>query len=186
MFVFEDVSPGTYIHTFPNSSSNGTNLVYTLDAESFNFYIDGFRLGVLRSLDAETVSYYQLSLSDNFGEFLAVNINVTDVNDNSPIFNKTSYEFYITTPIGSTFTEQTVGSVHATDKDGPPYNIIQYTLIPETANENHFRLSSNTIILQTPWPSNKEQMNFRIMAFDGQNNNTVNVLVQRTKGELCQ
>ena len=87
------------------------------------------------ALDRETTSSYQLSVSvkDRAGNVASTDatviITVSDVNDNSPVFNQASFSFDIpeTYQVGNANTGPFAYSVLATDTDAS--NVITYTIV---------------------------------------------------------
>ncbi|XP_056135970.1 protocadherin Fat 1a [Lampris incognitus] len=87
---------------------------------------------VIEPLDYETSHEYYLTLEATDGgspplsDMATVNINLTDVNDNSPVFSQETY-----TAVVSEDAEpgKTVVAVMAEDADGPSYSHVRYTIL---------------------------------------------------------
>ncbi|KAE8629739.1 hypothetical protein XENTR_v10000576 [Xenopus tropicalis] len=86
---------------------------------------------IIASLDYETSPEYYLTVEATDGgtpplsDVASVNINVTDVNDNSPVFSQNTY----TTVVGEdSVSGQSVLMVVADDADGPLNNHIRYSI----------------------------------------------------------
>ncbi|KAJ8281254.1 hypothetical protein GJAV_G00065390 [Gymnothorax javanicus] len=87
---------------------------------------------VVEKLDYETSHEFYLTVeatdggSPSLSDMATININVTDVNDNSPVFGQTVYSAVVSedAELG-----RTVVSVAAEDADGPSYNHVRYSII---------------------------------------------------------
>ncbi|XP_078250090.1 protocadherin Fat 1 isoform X4 [Pogona vitticeps] len=89
-------------------------------------------LFIIGSLDYESFPEYYLTVEATDGgtpslsDVVTVNINVTDINDNSPVFSQDTYTAVISEDAE---VEQSVITVIAADADGPSNNHIRYTII---------------------------------------------------------
>ena len=103
------------------SGDDATNPYFTLDA------VTGV-LSVRRAIDYETVTSFSLAVTATDGSLVSrgtININITDLNDNPPVFSQLTYSFSIdeTAP---NFTR--LGSVSATDRDSGIFKVIAFSL----------------------------------------------------------
>ncbi|XP_069045127.1 cadherin-23 [Lepisosteus oculatus] len=93
-------------------------------------------------LDFELTRRYTLTViaRDGGGEETTgrVRINVLDVNDNAPIFQK---EAYLGSLRENEPAVQQVARIRATDEDSPPNNVISYSIISASAFPNYFDIS---------------------------------------------
>lgn len=101
---------------------------------------------LLKSLDYDVIQEYHLNITAEDLGFKArsavamVQIKLTDLNDNPPVFNQSEYHAYIAeNSPAKTF----VYRAHATDKDSPKNAIIQYSIIGGTGRE-FFTIDPNT------------------------------------------
>uniref|UniRef100_A0A9J8DFP2 FAT atypical cadherin 2 n=1 Tax=Cyprinus carpio carpio TaxID=630221 RepID=A0A9J8DFP2_CYPCA len=88
-------------------------------------------LSVNSALDFELCRQYYLSVEGARGkaslsDIATVMINITDVNDNPPVFNRSSYSAVIAEDISP---GDMVLQVRAIDLDGPPNNFIMYSIV---------------------------------------------------------
>nr|XP_032655849.1 protocadherin Fat 1 isoform X1 [Chelonoidis abingdonii] len=87
---------------------------------------------IIESLDYESSHEYYLTVEATDGgtpslsDVVTVNINVTDVNDNTPVFSQDTYTAVISE---DAMLEQSVIMVMADDADGPSNNRIHYSII---------------------------------------------------------
>lgn len=88
-------------------------------------------LFIIESLDYESSHEYYLTVEATDGgtpslsDVATVNINVTDINDNAPVFSQATYTAVISE---DAMLGQGVISVNADDADGPLYNHIHYAI----------------------------------------------------------
>ncbi|EDO41767.1 predicted protein, partial [Nematostella vectensis] len=98
----------------------------------FNINMFTGELTVAMPLDRETISSYTLNISavdcgkHRKSAYTILNVKITDVNDCSPVFDKTVYE--VTLPENITV-GQTVTHVHASDKDQGTNGFITYQIV---------------------------------------------------------
>lgn len=144
--------------------------------------MDGFRLGVARSLDLEVsrITEFSLTLTNNLGNKTFVKITVNYLNDNAPVFDQSSYQFSISsqTPIESTFGTY-VGRVRAKDNDFLPKNRqVRYVLfgLPGPLG---FRVGSTgeLYIQNSPIELAGQMFNITIAATDDKHSVSVPVIV---------
>ena len=64
----------------------------------------------------------------------ALIIDITDENDNKPVFSNASYNYKVPENTSVVLANVKIGQVLATDADSPPFNVIVYTL--DVANDN--------------------------------------------------
>ncbi|XP_014481173.1 PREDICTED: cadherin-related tumor suppressor [Dinoponera quadriceps] len=101
---------------------------------------------ILEPLDYDLVQEYQLNITATDLGFeprqavATLIVNVSDINDNPPIFNQSVYDAYL--PENSP-PESFVYKVVARDIDSPKYAVVQYKMLSDSA-EGHFRIHGNT------------------------------------------
>ncbi|XP_056592721.1 protocadherin Fat 1a isoform X2 [Triplophysa dalaica] len=137
--VAEDVSVGTQVlrvHATSRDTEAGAEITYAIinGNERGAFRVDPHTGGifVIEPLDYETAHEFYLTLEATDGgtpslsDMATVNINLTDVNDNSPIFNQDMYSAVISedAELG-----KTVLTVMADDADGPSSNQVRFSII---------------------------------------------------------
>uniref|UniRef100_A0AAQ6IFR4 Cadherin-23 n=1 Tax=Anabas testudineus TaxID=64144 RepID=A0AAQ6IFR4_ANATE len=93
------------------------------------------------SLDYELMQRFTLTVlaRDGGGEETTgrIRVNVLDVNDNAPLFQK---EAYVGSLRENDQSVQSVARVRATDEDSPPNNILTYSIISASAFPDYFRI----------------------------------------------
>ncbi|CAD5219163.1 unnamed protein product [Bursaphelenchus xylophilus] len=132
-----------------DNDENGEIVEYSIVPEGSPFNVvnlDGsLHLELMRALDREAVERYELTVIARDGGSpsrtgkLQVEIQVVDVNDNFPVFEKNLYEFTIA---NSTRSGDTIGKVIATDKDLADNGRISYRLFSGPSAD--FQLNSET------------------------------------------
>lgn len=127
-----------------------------------DYFVINNETGLIRSrgnLDREKKSLYQFEVrvrdggEPRFTTTGTVDVNILDYNDESPVFDKQSYEFRITenNELG-----ELIGSLRATDKDEGQNAVIHFHLEPLTQLADRYRqgmfVSSKTFETQPPVP----------------------------------
>ena len=137
--IMENALIGTFVISVEaNDPDNGINgsVKYTIESQSDgnNFIISpGGSISSIRLFDAEDMKYHILNISACDGgetplvSYSTVNISVTDVNDNYPIFKKPLYTCLV---LESTAQGSIVCSVEASDLDNGHNGEIVYTIDP--------------------------------------------------------
>ncbi|KAI3387603.1 hypothetical protein SNEBB_000168 [Seison nebaliae] len=118
-------------------------------ALDFDIDDDQLWLKVVKPLDREKRNFYRLLLiAYDKGEkplksYIQLWMNITDVNDNIPIFDKKSYTFIVQENINN---GQLVGAVHAIDKDEGDNAKVLYSWARHQyqSAEKYFRIDKNT------------------------------------------
>ncbi|KAG5892988.1 hypothetical protein JTB14_031839 [Gonioctena quinquepunctata] len=101
---------------------------------------------ILQPLDYDTIQEYRLNITAEDLGFkprsttAMLTITVTDINDNSPVFNQSSYDAYLSENLPP---NSFVYQVAATDLDSPKNAIIEYS-ITEGSDENVFDMDQKT------------------------------------------
>uniref|UniRef100_A0A8C9TL15 Cadherin-related 23 n=1 Tax=Scleropages formosus TaxID=113540 RepID=A0A8C9TL15_SCLFO len=149
-------STSLYNISLPENTPSGTSLASDSDVGSFGvvqYYFsdepDQFSLDVdsgwvtLRgSLDFELMRRYTMTVlaRDGGGEETTgrLRVNVLDVNDNAPIFQKEAYTGSLRENEQAV---QQVARVRATDEDSPPNNVLTYTIIAASQFPSYFSIS---------------------------------------------
>ncbi|CAM4599284.1 unnamed protein product, partial [Lepidochelys olivacea] len=181
--VSEDNPPGTLIALLnirdKDSGENGEvtcsipgNLPFRLQKSFDNYY----SLVTDRPLDRERVSDYNVTIkaTDRGAPNLAsktILVQLSDINDNAPIFNQTSYTLYITenNPRGASF-----GSLKANDPDSGENARVTYSIpgtqIQEAPLPSSISINSETGALYALRSFDYEQfreIRFQVQAQDG-------------------
>ncbi|XP_057269699.1 protocadherin beta-15-like [Pezoporus wallicus] len=136
----EDALPGTVVALFTvrdrDSGSNGKISCGLEDQQSFSLrpaYKNYFELVTVSALDREETARYILTVTaaDTGSPPLTTThtftVDISDVNDNAPVFNQTSYTMYVRENNVPTVL---VGTVGAVDADMGPNAKVTYSLIP--------------------------------------------------------
>ena len=89
----------------------------------------------------------------NSGEAMLI-VQVVDVNDERPLFDRDSYLFEISEnqPSGTV-----VGQVHAHDADSPPFNTFHYSLLSGGSLSDAFHIDVTSGRLSTTRPLDRER-----------------------------
>uniref|UniRef100_A0A671N4Q7 Protocadherin Fat 1-like n=1 Tax=Sinocyclocheilus anshuiensis TaxID=1608454 RepID=A0A671N4Q7_9TELE len=137
--IAEDILVGTQVlrvHAASRDTEAGAEITYSIinGNERGAFRVDPHTGGVfvIEPLDYETAHEFYLTVEATDGgtpplsDMATVNINLTDVNDNNPIFNQDIYSAVISedAELG-----KTVLTVMADDADGPSSNQVRYSII---------------------------------------------------------
>ncbi|KAJ7405115.1 Protocadherin Fat 3 [Willisornis vidua] len=137
--VSEDILVGTevlQIYAASRDIEANAEITYSIVSgnEHGKFSIDSTTgaIFVIESLDYESSHEYYLTVEATDGgtpslsDVVTVNINVTDINDNTPVFSQDTYTAVISE---DAVLEQSIITVMADDADGPSNNRIHYTII---------------------------------------------------------
>nr|XP_014353256.1 PREDICTED: protocadherin Fat 4-like [Latimeria chalumnae] len=162
----EDQPLGTSIATvkaMTNRQGLQGPISYYLAAGNFG---DSFQISqqtgeviIKNPLDFETTNQYQLwveardSGSPPFSSYTKININISDVNDNFPVFDQNIFrcEIYENEPPGN------VCSVSAMDMDSGLNRILQYSIIKGNVN-NAFIINVDTAVIRTTQSLDRETL----------------------------
>ncbi|TWW78136.1 Cadherin-23 Otocadherin [Takifugu flavidus] len=182
-----------YNISLPENTAPGTSLLHILatDADAGTFGIvryyfsdepDQFSLDeetgwvILRaSLDYELMRRFTLTVlaKDGGGEETTgrIRVNVLDVNDNGPLFQK---EAYVGSLRENEQAVQPVARVRATDEDSPPNNFLTYTVASASAFAGYFSIImvDGYAVISVTRPLDYEQVpngmiHLTVMAKDG-------------------
>ncbi|XP_060897001.1 cadherin-23-like [Labrus mixtus] len=141
------------------------------------------------ALDYELMRRFTLTVlaRDGGGEETTgrIRVNVLDVNDNPPLFQK---EAYVGSLMENEQAVQQVARIRATDDDSPPNNFLTYSITSASAFPNHFSIImvEGYAVISVTRPLDYEQVpngmiHLTVMARDGGNpalNSTVAVTVE--------
>ncbi|XP_026186697.1 protocadherin gamma-A2-like [Mastacembelus armatus] len=198
--ISEDVKPGTVLTMMniqdPDSNENGKvhcildqSLHFTITSASNNF----FTVVTDSELDRETASEYNITVTcsdegvPSLSSSVTLTLQISDVNDNAPVFERSSYEAYIVennTPGLSIFT------VKARDADWKQNARVSYILEDSSVNgvpvSSYVSVSADSGVIHAVRSLDYEQIKdfqFRVKAQDGgspplSSNVTVKILVQ--------
>ncbi|XP_024919230.1 protocadherin alpha-8-like [Cynoglossus semilaevis] len=140
--VSEDSKPGTVISLLSvrdkDSGVNGKIISQIMNDVPFelkpSYKENTYAVVTKEYLDREVVPYYDITIkATDCGEsplstFKTLNIQISDVNDNSPQFQQTSLEFYLTE---NNVAGKSICSVSATDKDLNDNAAVSYDIMRE-------------------------------------------------------
>nr|XP_040030899.1 protocadherin beta-16-like isoform X36 [Gasterosteus aculeatus aculeatus] len=198
--ISENSGPGTVVTIFnvedPDSGENGKvlcnieeNLPFLMKTSSKKF----FSLVTDSELDRERSSEYNITVTcsdegvPSLSSSVTLTLQISDVNDNAPVFERTSYEAYIVennTPGLSIFT------VKATDADWNQNARVSYILEDSSVNgepvSSYVSVSADSGVIHAVRSFDYEQIkdfHFRVKAQDGgspplSSNVTVKVMIQ--------
>uniref|UniRef100_A0A0F8AYF7 Protocadherin gamma-A2 n=1 Tax=Larimichthys crocea TaxID=215358 RepID=A0A0F8AYF7_LARCR len=182
--ISEDVKPGTVLTMMnvqdPDSDENGkvhcvldTNVHFTITSTSNNF----FTLVTEGELDREVASQYNITVTcsdegvPSLSSSVTLTLQISDVNDNAPVFERSSYEAYIVennTPGLSIFT------VKARDADWNQNARVSYILEDSSVNgvpvSSYVSVSADSGVIHAVRSFDYEQIKdfqFRVKAQDG-------------------
>ncbi|XP_065546599.1 protocadherin beta-15-like [Lathamus discolor] len=141
----EDALPGTVVALFTvrdrDAGSNGKISCALEDQLSFSLraaYKNYFELVTVSALDREETARYILTVtaadagSPPLTTTQTFTVDISDMNDNAPVFNQTSYTMYVRENNVPTVL---VGAVIATDADMGPNAKVTYSLVPAHPTE---------------------------------------------------
>ncbi|XP_068571396.1 protocadherin gamma-A11-like [Cebidichthys violaceus] len=198
--ISEDVRPGTVLTMMnvqdPDSDENGK--VHCVLNENAHFTITStsntvFTLVTEGDLDRETASQYNITVTcsdegvPSLSSSVTLTLQISDVNDNAPVFERSSYEAYIVennTPGLSIFT------VKARDADWNQNARVSYILEDSSVNgvpvSSYVSVSADSGVIHAVRSFDYEQIkdfHFRVKAQDGgspplSSNVTVKVMIQ--------
>uniref|UniRef100_A0A4W6E9L3 Cadherin domain-containing protein n=1 Tax=Lates calcarifer TaxID=8187 RepID=A0A4W6E9L3_LATCA len=198
--IKEDVQPGTVVTMIniqdPDAGKNGNvqcyineNIPFKISSTSNNF----FSLTTDSELDRETASEYNITVTcsdegvPSLSSSVTLTLQISDVNDNAPVFERSSYEAYIVennTPGLSIFT------VRARDADWNQNARVSYILEDSSVNgvpvSSYVSVSADSGVIHAVRSFDYEQIKdfqFRVKAQDGgspplSSNVTVKILIQ--------
>ncbi|KAM3867177.1 uncharacterized protein ACN63O_008918 [Diretmus argenteus] len=198
--VAEDIQPGTVVTMInvqdPDSGENGKvqcsindNIPFIITSTSNNF----FSLVTDSDLDRERDSEYNISVTcsdegvPSLSSSVTLTLQISDVNDNAPVFERSSYEAYIVennTPGLSVFT------VKARDADWNQNARVSYILEDSSINgvsaSSYVSVSADSGVIHAVRSFDYEQIkdfHFRVKAQDGgspplSSNVTVKIMIQ--------
>ncbi|XP_043991850.1 cadherin-23 isoform X2 [Gambusia affinis] len=159
------------------------------DPDQFSLDAETGRVILKASLDYELMRRFTLTVlaRDGGGEETTgrIRINVLDINDNTPLFQK---EAYVGSLRENEQAVQSVARIRATDEDSPPNNVLTYTIISASAFPQYFSIVmvEGYAVISVTSPLDYEMVPkgliyLTVMAKDGGNpplNSTVPVTVE--------
>ncbi|KAJ8410896.1 hypothetical protein AAFF_G00188530 [Aldrovandia affinis] len=174
--VNEDVAVHTPILGINATSPEGQNIIYTIvdgdPSSQFNIGFDTGVINVINSLDYEISPSFRLIVRAT--DYLTgaraevdVDITILDVNDNTPVFEKTFYKAVLseTSMIGTPALQ-----VVAVDKDSEKNNVVRYQIFSNVYNStDYFHIDSSSGLILTARMLDHEliqQYNFVVRATD--------------------
>ncbi|XP_030251983.1 protocadherin beta-16-like [Sparus aurata] len=198
--IKEDIQPGTVVTMIniqdPDSGENGKvqcyineNIPFTMSSTSNNF----FSLTTDSELDRERASEYNISVTcsdegvPSLSSSVTITLQISDVNDNAPVFERSSYEAYIVennTPGLFIFT------VRARDADWNQNARVSYILEDSSVNgvpvSSYVSVSADSGVIHAVRSFDYEQIkdfHFRVKAQDGgspplSSNVSVKIMIQ--------
>ncbi|XP_029627100.1 protocadherin beta-16 isoform X13 [Salmo trutta] len=198
--ITEDSKPGTVVTMInvqdPDSGENGQvqcsindNIPFTIKSTTNNF----FTVVTDSDLDRERASEYNISVTcsdegvPSLSSSVTLTLQISDVNDNAPVFERSSYEAYIienNTPGLSIFT------VKARDADWNQNARVSYILDDSSVNgvpvSSYVSVSADSGVIHAVRSFDYEQIKdfqFRVKAQDGgspplSSNVTVKIMIQ--------
>ncbi|XP_070182125.1 cadherin-99C-like [Littorina saxatilis] len=186
IYVSEAVPVQSSLWNIPATDPEGDDLTYTITSSDpmndFNTLNHILRNTV--NLDRERVERYIVVLraEDTGGNSATatVTVIVLDVNDNSPMFSPTKYNFTIDENQNS---GTVVGSVMAndTDKASTPFSNVSYSIEPEN-NDFNVNSESGQITSLRPFDYEKDKIfTFTVLATDGGGNIGVARVIVRVR-----
>ncbi|KAM8994285.1 protocadherin beta-4-like [Ara ararauna] len=141
----EDALPGTVVALFTvrdrDAGANGKISCALEDQQSFSLrpaYKNYFELVTVSALDREETARYILTVtaadagSPPLTTTQTFTVDISDVNDNAPVFNQTSYTMYVRENNVPTVL---VGTIIAADADVGPNAKVTYSLVPAQPTE---------------------------------------------------
>ncbi|XP_050346930.1 cadherin-related tumor suppressor [Nymphalis io] len=172
-FASEDLAPGQVIATVtaedPDTIGTITYSIHSEESTPFTLDAQSGKLTLKEPLDRETISEYQVVIrADDGMQFTEVTIvvQVTDTNDNPPVFKESAYSFDISENAAR---GSVVGTVAAIDLDSGPNAQLIYTVISDWANDV-FSLNPQTGIFTLTARLDYEETQHYILVAQAQDN----------------
>ncbi|XP_053612955.1 protein dachsous isoform X2 [Plodia interpunctella] len=166
------VSEGTEVGTVLTSvTANDVDtypaLKYSISPAENRFSIDRYsgKIVLNKPLDYETRKLYEVNVTVSDSEHVAnttLTIKVTDINDNSPVFEDVSYNRIL--PEGTGILE--IGSVHADDLDSGDNGKISYSFLHSTKSYSIDAASGAIFVNYSALPENQRDVQLAIVATD--------------------
>ncbi|XP_030648083.1 protocadherin Fat 3 [Chanos chanos] len=154
--VREDIAVFTPILSINATSPEGQNIIYTIvDGDpslQFDIGFDSGVITVIYPLDYEVQSYYRLTVRSTdtlTGARSEVNVDivVVDVNDNAPVFERSTYS---ATLAENSMIGTAVIQLSAKDKDSDKNNVIRYQILSDAFNStDYFHIDSSSGLVLT-------------------------------------
>lgn len=150
------------VNATDRDEGNNAKIIYNIygnDADPFEINSMG-RVYAIKSINREKQDKYRFNVSatDSGNPRLKasaeIEIHVEDANDEAPKFTEAGYIFSISENLNA---GERVGTVSAEDKDNPPLNEHQFSLMPGRGSETHFDLDPQTGIIRTRIPLDREE-----------------------------
>jgi protocadherin Fat 4 len=116
---------------------------------------------ILEALDYDTIQEYRLNITakdlgfESKRSIATLTVNVSDINDNPPVFNQSLYEAYLSENSPSQYF---VFKVSAKDIDSPKYAIVEYRILGGSGKE-YFQIEHNTGIITSKMSFDYEEAN---------------------------
>ncbi|CAG5873449.1 unnamed protein product [Menidia menidia] len=174
--VKEDVAVSNSVLCINASSPEGQDVIFTITDGDPSLQFDiGFDTGVISviyPLDYETTQYYRLTVKatdtlTGAKSEVDVDIVVLDVNDNSPVFQNTSYSAVLSE---NAMTGTSVLQIFAQDQDSEKNAVVTYQILSDIYNSSdYFQIDSNSGLVFTSRMLDYEYMqryNFIVRATD--------------------
>uniref|UniRef100_A0A0N5A395 Cadherin n=1 Tax=Parastrongyloides trichosuri TaxID=131310 RepID=A0A0N5A395_PARTI len=174
----EDAIPKTVVVNVKAEHEKGRSLYYSMTAPEDSRSADMFALDTVtgqitlaKSLDHESLSKHVLKvtaferLDPSIISSVLVIVDVIDVQDNAPVFERTSYfaEIREDAPIGTT-----ILSIFAQDKDSGENGKVEYFIQPSVGSD-HLKINSHSGVIQTAKKLDREELSlirFKVFAKD--------------------
>ncbi|KAG6454631.1 hypothetical protein O3G_MSEX008785 [Manduca sexta] len=142
-------------------------LKYTITEANNVFSIDKYsgKIVLNKPLDFENRKSYQVNVTASDSEHVAkttLTIQVTDVNDNTPVFDDISYNIIL--PEGTD--SQEIGSVSAKDRDTKDNGKISYSILHSTKGYYIDATSGAIFVNYSALPSNQRDTQLAVVATD--------------------
>ena len=173
--ILENVQNGSHVITIvatdQDAGQSGVITYSLLGPNSNHFFIDpSGRVLTSAVLDRENVSFYNLTVvaknigADSLSAEASLIINVFDVNDMSPGFNATGYQFMVleNTPEG-----ENVGQVFAVDMDEGQSGQVTYSLLGSDSRYFVVHPSSGVVVTNETFDREEDDLyTFYVVAMD--------------------
>lgn len=174
----EDIGVGQPVVQFKATDKDGSTLTFSIiGGNTENKFVVDRNTGLMsvnQPLDRETTDFYNVTVQTSDGHKTALAhlpVKVLDVNDNQPIFSKTSYSGSIDEDASSgTFVfaaNKAILSVHATDRDLGTNAEIVYSIV--SGGKDDFSIAESTGEIRAKGSLDREEQaeyNLKVMAAD--------------------
>ena len=178
----EDTLLNTTILNVNMSNTFSEIFVFSLSPAYQFFSINSEGIIILSALldyeldNGQSYSMSIVAISENFNLNSSLQVFVTDVNDNPPVFSTDTYniELFDYLPLGTS-----LDIINVTDDDTPPNAILQYSLEPSTSTQ-FFTINGNgeLVIASSLLNSNDDTLTVKVLVNDSVHSVNASIIIE--------